>query len=128
MLCFTLFCSVQITLILLLYVQLGNQLYHTLITQHTLKTQRYFYNNSFNLKKFLALTELLGIDRFKCRRCVNNIQVHPPPEGTDCSANLSQWHHCADRKGLEDTLLKGAWDSGVSFVFHENSHDKQLGV
>ncbi|KAK2569941.1 DNA repair and recombination protein RAD54-like [Acropora cervicornis] len=67
-------------------------------------------------------------DKFKCRRCVNNIQVHPPPEGTDCSADLSQWNHCADRKGLDDILLKGAWSSGVSFVFHQKSHDKQLGL
>lgn len=67
-------------------------------------------------------------DKFKCRRCVNNIQVHPPPDGTDCSADLSQWNHCADRKGLDDILLKGAWSSGVSFVFHQKSHDKQLGL
>lgn len=67
-------------------------------------------------------------DKFKCRRCVNNIQVHPPPEGTDCSADLSQWHHCADRKGLEDIMLKGAWSSGVTFVFHQKSHEKQLGL
>ncbi|XP_015768244.1 PREDICTED: DNA repair and recombination protein RAD54-like, partial [Acropora digitifera] len=67
-------------------------------------------------------------DKFKCRRCVNNIQVHPPPDGTDCSADLSQWNHCADRKGLDDILLKGAWSSGVSFVFHQKSHDKKLGL
>lgn len=67
-------------------------------------------------------------DKFKCRRCVNNIQVHPPPEGTDCSANLSLWNHCADRKGLEDLMLKGAWSSGVTFVFHQKSHEKQLGL
>ncbi|KAJ7325361.1 DNA repair and recombination protein RAD54-like [Desmophyllum pertusum] len=67
-------------------------------------------------------------DKFKCRRCVNNIQVHPPPESTDCSGDLSQWHHCADRKGLEDIMLKGAWSSGVTFVFHQKSHEKQLGL
>ncbi|PFX22519.1 DNA repair and recombination protein RAD54-like isoform X3 [Stylophora pistillata] len=67
-------------------------------------------------------------DKFKCRRCVNNIQVTPPPEGTDCSADLSQWNHCADRKGLDDIMLKGAWSSGVTFVFHQKSHEKQLGL
>lgn len=67
-------------------------------------------------------------DKFKCRRCVNNIQVTLPPEGTDCSADLSQWNHCADRKGLDDVMLKGAWSSGVTFVFHQKSHEKQLGV
>lgn len=68
------------------------------------------------------------LHRFKCRRCVNNIQVTLPPEGTDCSADLSQWNHCADRKGLDDVMLKGAWSSGVTFVFHQKSHEKQLGV
>ena len=66
--------------------------------------------------------------RFKCRRCVNNSQVRPPPDGSDCSADLSQWHHSSDPKGLEDILLKGAWSSGVTFVFHHKSHDKQLGL
>ncbi|KAM7444232.1 DNA repair and recombination protein RAD54-like [Porites harrisoni] len=67
-------------------------------------------------------------DKFKCRRCVNNSQVRPPPDGSDCSADLSQWHHSSDPKGLEDILLKGAWSSGVTFVFHHKSHDKQLGL
>ncbi|XP_048581564.1 DNA repair and recombination protein RAD54-like [Nematostella vectensis] len=67
-------------------------------------------------------------DKFKCRRCVNNIQAHPPPQGTDCTANLSLWNHCASSKGLEDTFLKGAWSSGISFVFHQKSHEKQLGL
>ena len=68
------------------------------------------------------------LHRFKCRRCVNNIQVTLPPEGTDCSADLSQWNHCADRKELDDVMLKGAWSSGVTFVFHQKSHEKQLGL
>lgn len=67
-------------------------------------------------------------DRFKCRRCVNNIEARPPPDGSDCTKNLSCWHHCANSKGLVDTILKRTWDAGVSFVFHQKSHEKQLGM
>jgi len=63
-------------------------------------------------------------DRFKCRRCINNIETRPPPDGSDCTNDLSQWHHCATPKGLVDTVLKRAWDCGVSFVFHQKSHDQ----
>lgn len=64
-------------------------------------------------------------DKFKCRRCVNNIQVRPPPADSDCNSDLSQWHHSADKKGLTDLVLKGAWDSALSFVFHHRSHEEQ---
>ncbi|KAL5016382.1 hypothetical protein ScPMuIL_005971 [Solemya velum] len=64
-------------------------------------------------------------DKFKCRRCVNNIQVKPPPPDSDCNSDLSQWCHSADKKGLVDIILKGAWDPGISFVFHHRSHEKQ---
>lgn len=67
-------------------------------------------------------------EKFKCRRCVNKIQVRPPPEGSDCNSDLSEWHHSADRKGLDDQALKGAWEDGVTFVFHHKSHEKQLGL
>ncbi|XP_076440944.1 DNA repair and recombination protein RAD54-like isoform X2 [Babylonia areolata] len=64
-------------------------------------------------------------DKFRCRRCVNNIQVKGPPEGSDCNADLSQWNHCADKKGLSDVVLKGVWNSTISFVFHHWSHEEQ---
>ncbi|XP_012945594.1 DNA repair and recombination protein RAD54-like [Aplysia californica] len=64
-------------------------------------------------------------DKFKCRRCVNNIQVKAPPEGSDCNSDLSQWNHSADKKGLEDVLLKGAWESSITFAFHHRSHEEQ---
>ncbi|XP_041358558.1 DNA repair and recombination protein RAD54-like [Gigantopelta aegis] len=64
-------------------------------------------------------------DKFKCRRCVNGIQVRPPDPDTDCNSDLSQWFHCADKKGLVDVALKASWDSGVSFVFHHRSHEEQ---
>ncbi|WAR23728.1 RAD54-like protein [Mya arenaria] len=52
-------------------------------------------------------------EKIKCRRCVNNIQVKGPPEGSDCNSNLSQWNHAADKKGLPDLTLKGAWVAGT---------------
>ncbi|XP_071117638.1 DNA repair and recombination protein RAD54-like [Haliotis cracherodii] len=64
-------------------------------------------------------------DKFKCRRCVNNIQVKPPAPDTDCNSDLSQWNHCADKKGLPDMALKAAWDSAISFAFHHYSHEAQ---
>ncbi|XP_049938338.1 DNA repair and recombination protein RAD54-like [Schistocerca serialis cubense] len=64
-------------------------------------------------------------DKFKCTRCVNRIQVRPPPEGTDCTSDLSQWNHCAEKRTLVDTVLKQCWDAGVSFVFHHRSHEQK---
>ena len=55
---------------------------------------------------------------------MNNIQVRPPPDDADCTNDLSMWHHCASSKGVVDTVLKRAWDAGVSFVFHQRSHDQ----
>lgn len=56
---------------------------------------------------------------------MNRIQVRPPPPDSDCSSDLSQWNHCADKKGLVDVLLKGAWETAVTFVFHHRSHEEQ---
>ncbi|XP_059483633.1 DNA repair and recombination protein RAD54-like [Neocloeon triangulifer] len=65
-------------------------------------------------------------DKFKCRRCVNNIQAKGPPEDSDCTSDLSLWNHCADKKGLVDVALKQCWDSGISFVFHHRSHEPKV--
>ncbi len=66
--------------------------------------------------------------RFRCRRCVNNRQVRAPPEDSDCTSNLSNWHHCSDKRGLRDPVLQASWDAAVSFVFHQRSHEDQRGV
>lgn len=60
---------------------------------------------------------------FKCKRCVNNVQVKLPPEDSDCTSDLSQWFHCSDNKGIPDTILSQAWDvtKCISFVFHHRS-------
>ncbi|XP_042368806.1 DNA repair and recombination protein RAD54-like isoform X2 [Plectropomus leopardus] len=67
-------------------------------------------------------------DRFRCRRCVNNREVRPPADDSDCTSDLSQWNHCFDKKGLRDQVLKASWDAAVSFVFHQRSHEDQKGV
>uniref|UniRef100_A0A3P9Q656 DNA repair and recombination protein RAD54-like n=1 Tax=Poecilia reticulata TaxID=8081 RepID=A0A3P9Q656_POERE len=67
-------------------------------------------------------------DKFHCCRCVNGREVRLPPEGADCTSDLSQWNHCFDKKGLRDQVLKASWDSAVSFVFHQRSHEDQKGV
>ncbi|XP_069693731.1 DNA repair and recombination protein RAD54-like [Periplaneta americana] len=64
--------------------------------------------------------------KFRCTRCVNRIQVKPPPEGTDCTSDLSCWNHCADKRGLVDLVLKQCWDAGISFVFHHRSHEQKV--
>ncbi|XP_041475645.1 DNA repair and recombination protein RAD54-like [Lytechinus variegatus] len=64
-------------------------------------------------------------DKFKCNRCVNNIQVRSPPDDSDCNSDLSQWNHCADKRGVEDQVLKGVWATkNVSFVFTHKSHEQ----
>lgn len=68
-------------------------------------------------------------DKFSCRRCVNGIQVKPPPESSDCNNNLALWNHCADKRNVTDNILKSAWDtSAVTFVFHHKSHEEQRRV
>lgn len=68
------------------------------------------------------------LGRIKCRRCVNGHQVRPPPDGSDCTSDLSQWQHCADRRGLQDPVLRAAWDAAVTFTFHHHSHEEQRGI
>ena len=84
--------------------------------------------SSYNqLVKSFVSHLLLYFYRFKCRRCVNSIQVKAPGPDTDCNSDMSQWHHSTDRKGLQDIALKGAWAAGtpVTFVFHHHSHELQ---
>lgn len=83
------------------------------------------------LKELFTLNEATTSDthdKFKCRRCVNGHQVRPPSDGSDCTSDLSQWNHCADKRGLQDSALYSAWDAAVSFVFHQRSHEEQRGV
>ncbi|XP_029805030.1 DNA repair and recombination protein RAD54-like isoform X3 [Suricata suricatta] len=70
-------------------------------------------------------------DRLRCRRCVNNHQVRPPTDGSDCTSDLAQWHHNTDKRGLKDEVLQAAWDAAstaITFVFHQQSHEEQRGL
>ncbi|CAM9339661.1 unnamed protein product [Rangifer tarandus platyrhynchus] len=70
-------------------------------------------------------------DRLRCRRCVNNHQVWPPPDGSDCTSDLAQWNHSTDKRGLKDEVLQAAWDAAstaITFVFHQRSHEEQRGL
>lgn len=60
--------------------------------------------------------------RIKCPRCVNGIQTKPPPPDSDCTDDLSCWHHCREKRWLIDPILKRCWDAGISFVFYQTSH------
>ncbi|KAF2355091.1 P-loop containing nucleoside triphosphate hydrolase, partial [Trinorchestia longiramus] len=62
-------------------------------------------------------------DKFQCRRCVNGIQVRPPPESADCTSSFSNWQHSTEPRALPDLILKLAWSSGVTFAFHQRSHE-----
>ncbi|XP_029473413.1 DNA repair and recombination protein RAD54-like [Rhinatrema bivittatum] len=83
------------------------------------------------LRELFTLNEATASDthdKFKCRRCVNGHQVRQPPAGTDCTSDLSQWNHCADKRGLPDAVLQAAWDAAITFAFHHRSHEEQRGV
>ncbi|NXO37815.1 RAD54 protein, partial [Locustella ochotensis] len=83
------------------------------------------------LKELFTLNETTSSDthdKIKCRRCVNGHQVRPPPDGSDCTSDLSQWQHCADKRRLQDSVLRAAWDAAVSFTFYQHSHEEQRGI
>ncbi|XP_033636975.1 DNA repair and recombination protein RAD54-like [Asterias rubens] len=64
-------------------------------------------------------------DKFNCRRCVNNIQVRPPPPDSDCNSDLSNWSHCSSKRGVTDCILKKAMEmDSISFIFHHRSHEQ----
>ena len=84
---------------------------------------------SFSLSLSLSLSFSFSLThtRFNCLRCVLGKQVKPPPEGSDCTSDLSQWNHCADKRGLEDLVMKRVWDGPtISFVFYHRSHESQI--
>uniref|UniRef100_F6QWJ9 Helicase C-terminal domain-containing protein n=1 Tax=Monodelphis domestica TaxID=13616 RepID=F6QWJ9_MONDO len=83
------------------------------------------------LRELFTLNEATASDthdKLHCRRCVNGHQVRPPAEGSDCTSDLAQWHHSADKRGIPDAVLLAAWDAAVTFAFHQRSHEEQRGV
>lgn len=89
-----------------------------------------------NVEKHFSLSELRDLfnletgtrsdthDKLKCDRCVNDIEVRPPPPDSNCNSDMSQWYHAYSKKGLMDLELKKVWDLGISFVFHHKSHEQ----
>ncbi|KAG1672182.1 DNA repair and recombination protein RAD54-like [Nymphon striatum] len=67
-------------------------------------------------------------DKFKCGRCINNIQTRPPPEDSDCNSDLSQWNHCSSKKLLVDAILKQSWDETITFAFYHKSHEQRTTI
>jgi DNA repair and recombination protein RAD54 and RAD54-like protein len=59
---------------------------------------------------------------------LNNVQIKLPPEGSDCTSNLSQWYHCSNNRGIPDDILSKAWDATnhISFVFHHRSARQEV--
>lgn len=75
------------------------------------------------VQSYLLLSFLVS---FKCRRCVNMVQVKPPPDDSDCNCDFSMWNHCYGKKHLRDIVLKSAWETNsISFVFWHYSHEEQ---
>ncbi|XP_011700841.1 PREDICTED: DNA repair and recombination protein RAD54-like [Wasmannia auropunctata] len=62
--------------------------------------------------------------KFKCKRCVNGIEVKGPSEQSDCNSDLSDWRHSHNPRHLPDIPLRQCWASGISFVFHHRSHEQ----
>ncbi|XP_012141551.1 DNA repair and recombination protein RAD54-like isoform X2 [Megachile rotundata] len=62
--------------------------------------------------------------KFKCKRCVNGVEVKGPPVQSDCNSDLSDWRHAHNPRNLPDLSLRQCWSSGISFVFHHRSHEQ----
>ncbi|XP_076650368.1 DNA repair and recombination protein RAD54-like okr isoform X1 [Halictus rubicundus] len=62
--------------------------------------------------------------KFKCKRCINGIEVKGPPENSDCNSDLSDWRHAHNPRNIPDLPLRQCWSSGISFVFHHRSHEQ----
>jgi DNA repair and recombination RAD54-like protein len=74
------------------------------------------------LANVIFYENFIRLGRIKCGRCVNGIQTKPPPPDSDCTNDLSCWHHCSDKRWLVDPVLKQCWAAGISFVFYQHSH------
>ncbi|XP_065657534.1 DNA repair and recombination protein RAD54-like isoform X2 [Hydra vulgaris] len=97
------------------------------VVDEEIDVERHFSLNELKeLFKYDSETICDTHERLKCRRCVNNVQVKAPPDQADCTNDLTLWNHSASTKGVSDIILKRAWNSGISFVFHQKSHDAMI--
>lgn len=42
--------------------------------------------------------------RLNCKRCLNRIEIKPPPDDADCTSDLSLWYHSWEKRGLADMV------------------------
>ncbi|RWS31309.1 DNA repair and recombination protein RAD54-like protein [Leptotrombidium deliense] len=61
--------------------------------------------------------------KMKCDRCFNGMQAVKPPDTADCNSDLKDWHHAHEKREIPDPSLRSAWESGISFAFHQRSHE-----
>ena len=74
----------------------------------------------------LILTLKWNFSLRSASRCVNGVQVRPPPATADCNSDLQHWNHSYVTKHIPDEVLRRVWEaSGASFVFHQVSHIEQ---
>ncbi|XP_063684196.1 DNA repair and recombination protein RAD54-like isoform X1 [Bolinopsis microptera] len=89
-----------------------------------------------NVERHFSLSELRELfnlktdtlsdthDKLQCKRCINNIQTKAPPEEADTTCSVAQWNHTTSKHKIKDFALHSAWDTAVSFVFYQRSHEK----
>ncbi|XP_055328817.1 DNA repair and recombination protein RAD54-like [Paramacrobiotus metropolitanus] len=63
-------------------------------------------------------------DQIKCKRCTMGKQVVAPHPDSTCTSDYSQWHHHYDRRNVPDVQLQQIWPVGVTFAFHQRSHEQ----
>ncbi|XP_029671739.1 DNA repair and recombination protein RAD54-like [Formica exsecta] len=95
----------------------------TVVDQEDDVARHFTINDLRDLFKLEESTVSDTHDKFKCKRCVNGIEVKGPPEQSDCNSDLSEWRHSHNPRHLPDIPLRQCWDSGISFVFHHRSHE-----
>jgi DNA repair and recombination RAD54-like protein len=94
-------------------------------------------DNEENVERHFTLSELKELFRYEedvksdthrklnCKNCMNDIPVRSPPQDADCNRDLIDWYHCPDKRTIVDIVLKKAWDHGITFCFHQKSHEQK---
>ena len=83
-----------------------------------------------DLKQLFRLEE--GISHthagLSCKRCFQGRQTRPPPPTATCISDLKEWNHCHVKTDVPDVPMRFAWDAGVTFAFHQISHEPRKTV
>ncbi|CAG2166051.1 unnamed protein product [Oppiella nova] len=94
-------------------------------------------DNEENVERHFTLSELKELFRLEqdvksdthrklnCKNCLNDIPIRNPPPDADCQRDLSEWFHCPDKRQVVDVILKRAWDQGITYCFHQKSHEQK---